>query len=188
MSEMNGGPDEARQVEDEWAWDLVEQFKHGDREAFRALYDRYFERVYAYMRVSLGSDQDAEDATQQVFVKVLESPGAYRRGAQPWRAWLFRIARNHAIDVLRRRGRLHLEEPERLEQRIEGPDAGPPVALGWTSDSELVLLIERLPELQRQVLTLRYVFALTPSEIAVVMERSPEAVRQLHRRAIRFLE
>lgn len=167
---------------------LVAQAQEGNRAAFTALYERYFDRVYAYLRVALKDAQEAEDATQQVFTQALIALPSYELRAQPWRAWLFRIARNQALDHLRKRGRVEVEEPGAIERRRQPVGPGELRALQWTSDDELVLLIERLPEAQRQVLALRYLLGFSGPEIAEVLDRSPGAVRQLHHRALRFLE
>jgi DNA-directed RNA polymerase specialized sigma24 family protein len=59
--------------------------------------------------------------------------------------------------------------------------------LDWISDRELVLFVDRLPLAQRQVLLLRYMLDLTHAQIAEVLDRTPDDVRALHSRALRFL-
>jgi DNA-binding CsgD family transcriptional regulator len=60
-------------------------------------------------------------------------------------------------------------------------------SLDWLDDKRLLALIEQLPLAQRQVIVLRYMLELRAVEIATVLDRSPEAIRQLHQRAMRFL-
>ena len=71
--------------------------------AFAALYDRYLGRIYAYLRARTNNDEEAADLTQQVFLQALDALPRYREGRVPFAAWLFRIARNVAIDSHRRR-------------------------------------------------------------------------------------
>src|ERR1700742_1130353 len=82
---------------------LIAAFRHGDDEAFRVLYDRYRQRLFAYVRqmLSAGTRQDAEDVLQDVFVRA---SGALRADAREMnvRAWLYRVAHNRCIDHLRR--------------------------------------------------------------------------------------
>jgi RNA polymerase sigma-70 factor (ECF subfamily) len=178
----------AQPLADEETARLVPLAQSGDSAALAEIYMRHFDNVYAYLRVALNDAQEAEDATQQVFTKVLESLDSYEQRGQPFRAWLFRIARNQAIDHLRKHGRVEVEEPARIELR-RAPDSGADLrALQWTSDGEILMLVERLPAGQRQVIVLRYVLEFSTSEIAEILERSQEAVRQLHSRALRFLE
>jgi RNA polymerase sigma-70 factor (ECF subfamily) len=178
----------AQQSEDMSTSWLVVRFQAGDRSAFDELYMRYFDRVYTYLRVALRDSFEAEDAAQQVFLKVLEALPGYERRRQPFRAWLFRIARNQAVDMLRRKGMVELEDPIEIGRRYE--DAGEETdlrALSWMSDSELLIPIERLPPLQRQVIVLRFMVDLSTADIAAIVGRSPEAVRQIQSRALAFL-
>jgi RNA polymerase sigma-70 factor (ECF subfamily) len=139
------------------------------------------------MRLALRTADEAEDATQHVFLSVLEALPKYERRTQPFRAWLFRIARNHAVDRLRERGRLDIEEPARLDLLAE-PRGEDPRTLDWLSDHDMLVFIERLPLTQRQVLVLRFMLDLSTAEIADVLDRSQASVRQLQSRALRRLE
>ena len=74
-----------------------------DPAAFGALYDRYLDRVYSYARARTANEEDAADLAHQVFQRALEALPRYRAQSAPFAAWLFRIARNAAIDRHRRR-------------------------------------------------------------------------------------
>src|SRR6202022_3741234 len=81
---------------------LVALFRAGHDDAFRAIYDRYHPRLFAYTRQMLpGSRQDAEDALQDVFVRAYSGLRANHRQLA-LRAWLYRIAHNRCIDEIRR--------------------------------------------------------------------------------------
>lgn len=170
---------------------LVTRIQAGANDLFAELYMRYFDRVYAYLKIALDDEHAAEDATQQVFLKVLEALPKYERRSQPFRAWLFTIVRNHAIKQLEKRARVEVMDPAELshgrEQELEREPAEAIEALGWVSDRELLMLVERLPVAQRQVLLLRYMMDLTTSDIAAVLDRSTDDVRALQSRALRFL-
>jgi len=169
---------------------LVTRFQAGDKKAFSELYMRNFDAVYGYARMALKEHHEAEDVTQQVFISVMGALPRYeRRPGKPFRAWLFRIARNEVLSSLRRSGRLAVEEPEIVNQRREpGEDANVRAALDWITDADLLFLIERLPQPQRQAITLRYMLDLSTEEMCEVLDRSPAAVRKLEHRALRFLE
>jgi RNA polymerase sigma-70 factor (ECF subfamily) len=131
---------------------------------------------------------------QDVFARVLEALPKYERREKPFRAWLFVVARNAAIDSLERAGRLELLDPEELrrayEERAttdEEADTVPIGALSWITDRDLSLFVDRIPVPQQQVLVLRYVVDLTDRQIAAIMGRSASDVRMLHSRAVRFL-
>jgi RNA polymerase sigma-70 factor (ECF subfamily) len=175
-------------VEDFDSARLIVQIQGGDREAYATVYMRYFDRIYSYLRLALRDAYEAEDATQQVFMRAMESLPAYEP-TRPFRAWLFAIARNTAIDELRRRGRLVAEDPEQLDQRREHrkPAETEVWGLSWVSDRDLLHLVDRLPLVQRQVLFFRYALDLPASEVAAILDTTPENVRQLHSRGLRFL-
>src|SRR3979411_362085 len=73
-----------------------------DAAAMAALYQRYVARMYRFLRVRCSSADEAADLTQQVFLKMAEALPRYRERGVPFAAWLFRIARNAAIDHARR--------------------------------------------------------------------------------------
>jgi RNA polymerase sigma-70 factor (ECF subfamily) len=150
---------------------------------------RYFDRVYTYLRVALNDAHDAEDATQQVFTKVFEALPRYQRTRAPFRGWLFIIVRNHAISTLNKRSRFRPMENEEIDRYVEPieDDRGGLPALEWITDREVLMFVERLPLPQRQVLMLRYMLDLTQREVATVLGRTPEDVRALQSRALRYM-
>jgi RNA polymerase sigma-70 factor (ECF subfamily) len=178
-----------QQLEDVDTARLVTRIQGGDRDAFEILYLRYFDRVYSYLRVALRDRHEAEDVTQQAFVAVLESLPRYERRSQPFRAWMFVIVRRYALSTMQKQSRLDVTDPVQLSQRYESREAPADYAvLDGLSDPDLIMLIERLPLAQRQVLLLRYMLNLTYAEAAEVLDRSIDDIRALHSRARRFLE
>jgi RNA polymerase sigma-70 factor (ECF subfamily) len=171
---------------------LVLRFQAGDEDSFSTLYMRYFDRIYAYLRVALGESAAAEDSAQQVFMSVWQAIPRYEvRPGVAFRRWLFIIARHQAIGELEKRGRIEVVEPRDLPDVSDGHGANGEEerlsVLDWISDRDLLLFVERLPEAQRQVLALRYILDLPYSEVAQIMGRTEVDVRTLHSRAVRFL-
>jgi RNA polymerase sigma-70 factor (ECF subfamily) len=174
---------------------LVTRFQAGDQAAFGELYLRYFNPVYTYAKVALADHHEAEDVTQQVFVRVLGALDRYElRPGVPFRGWLFSIARNVMLNAVKHRHGLVLEPPDQvdlLRERGHGrdlPEANLTDSLGWLSDREIAMFVERLPAAQRQVLVLRFMLDLSGEEIAQVLGRSHLAVRQLQTRALAQLQ
>ncbi|MDX6632068.1 MAG: polymerase sigma-70 factor, subfamily [Solirubrobacterales bacterium] len=172
------------------------RLQSGDDQAFATLYSRYFDRVYGYLRVLLKDSHEAEDVAQQVFVKLLNGLPSYERRDQPFRAWLFIVVRNLARDHLRGSRRVELMAPADLDDRQERmlngavdqePEGTDLRALSWVTNQDLLVLIERLPAVQRQVLALRYMMGLPVNEIAEVIGTSPNHVSVLQYRATSFL-
>lgn len=168
---------------------LVARAQAGDREAMPELYLRHFDGVYAYMRVALRDEHEAEDATQEVFLKAVQALPRYElRASVPFRAWLYRIARNELITRVRKSKWVQCEEPDRITRRFDASSAAVNDVLDRISNHDLMVLLERLPLPQRQVIALRYMLDLSTEEMGTVLDRSPEAVRQLEYRARRSLE
>ena len=169
---------------------LVVEYQLGDRSALEDLYMRYFDRVYAYARMALRDPGLAEAATQQVFARVVDALPRYelRRGT-PFRPWLFRIARSAILDA--RVSPLRAEPNETAEADAVEPRAlsyAAQGALDWLTDADLYLFIERLPASQRDVLVLRYLLGMSPSEVAAALDQPLPAVGQLLVRALRNVE
>jgi RNA polymerase sigma-70 factor (ECF subfamily) len=181
---------EGEKLEDADSARLIRSFQAGDADAFEALYQRYFDRLYSYLLVVLTDAHEVEDAVQEVFMKVWEALPRYEPGGRdPFRAYLFTVARNHALNRMRKRSRVKIVAPAAIEGRLDAADAHEDdlAALGWVSDSELLLLIERLPLAQRQALALRYMMDFTHEQIGSILGRSTEDVRSLNSRGVRFL-
>lgn len=171
---------------------LVTRIQAGESELFGTIYTRYFGRVYSYLRAILRDHHEAEDVTQDVFVELLRDLPRYERRDKPFRAWMFAVVRNRGLDELEKRKREIPVDPEELARELESepaPEEGFDDAevLGWLSDSDLSVFVERLPETQRRVLVLSFLFELTNPEIAETLETTEQNVRALQSRALRFL-
>ena len=76
---------------------LIQQSQKGDTQAFGELYERYAQRVFRYLYAHLDNRLDAEDLTEEVFLRVWKSLGGYQEQGVPFLAFLFRVARNALI-------------------------------------------------------------------------------------------
>jgi RNA polymerase sigma-70 factor (ECF subfamily) len=158
-----------------------------DSAAFGALYQRYATRVYRYLRAHSSSDEDAADLTQQVFLRALDALPGYRERGAPFGAWLFRIARHAAIDAQRRlRSTVAWEAvPAALQPfSTHDPEA---TAIEREALARLGELLAQLDKGQRELLALRFAARLSAPEIAVVVGRSPAAVKKQLTRLIQSL-
>jgi RNA polymerase sigma-70 factor (ECF subfamily) len=151
---------------------VVGAARAGDREAMSELYVLHAPAVHAQVLRVVRNVDDADDVTQQVFVKVLTGLGRYRPGEVPFIAWVLRIARNAAIDHLRQRRTAAIDDVEEPRAR-EG--AG-------ELRSSLRAALALLPQGQRDVLLLTHLVGLSPWEIAAALGCSVRAVHGLHYR------
>ena len=155
---------------------LLIEAVQADPARFVELYDRFVDRIYAFVSRRTANRADAEDITSQVFEQALRSIGQFQWRGVPVAAWLFRIAANALADHWRRRG------PESPEAPPDVPDAGEIEDI----DRRLALYrhVDRLPALQRQVVRMRFVEEKSIREVAVALRRSEGAVKQLQLRAL----
>lgn len=145
----------------------------GSERAFAVLFKRYQRRLHAYCRSILRNDSDAEDALQSAFAGALVALRGGRRDA-PLRPWLFRIAHNEAISLIRRR------EPA-TELADESGRCAPSADEHASQRERLALLVEdlqRLPERQRGALVMRELSGLSHEEIALALGTSIGAAKQ----------
>ena len=157
----------------------VAQAKAGDPDALRFLYLRYADNVYGYVCSIVRDEHEAEDVAQQVFAKLLGSLARYEPRAVPFSAWILRVAHNAAIDHVRARRPVPVED-------VRGPE---PADDGAARDRfrDLRVALDRLPKEQREVIVLRFLVGLTPREVAERMGRSEDAVNGLQHRGRRRL-
>jgi RNA polymerase sigma factor (sigma-70 family) len=159
---------------------LVALFRAGNEDAFRTIHDRYRARLYAYVRQMLGGSQsDAEDALQDVFLRAY---GALRSNEREiaLRAWLYRVAHNRCIDHLRR----PIPPAADVFDVSRRPAADPSTATERREDlRRLVEDVRRLPEQQRSVLLMREMDGLSYADLADALDVSVPAVKSLLVRA-----
>ena len=167
---------------------LVTGFQSGEDDVFDEIYLRHFDTVYGYAHAAVRNSHDAEDAAQQVFVRALQALPDYEVRTAPFRAWLFRIARNVVMDSLRSGNRVIVEPPDELAERREAVVEDVDADLSWLTEREVAAQVELLPRAQREVIVLRYLLDLPYDEIAGLTGGTARAAKHLHTRAIRVLE
>jgi RNA polymerase sigma-70 factor, ECF subfamily len=162
---------------------LVHRARQGDKEAFARLYEGHFDRIYRYLALKIGSKTEAEDMTQQVFIRAYESIGSYKSQGIPFSAWLFRIAHNQMVDFVRK---------ESKKQTIPLDDEMP-VLSDSNPDNEVEIKLEmekvhqatrKLTGAQREVINLRFAGGLSITEAAATMGKSEGAIKALQHSAI----
>ena len=167
--------------------ELVERGQRGDRDALEELYLVHFDRIYSYLRLTVGNRHDAEDLTTQTFLRMLESIGKFRFQSAPFSAWLFRIAHNLSMDHFRANRRWQPEEevPEPLDSAERSAEDEAFQSIGRRSMLEL---IQDLSHEQQQVLTLKFVFGFSNGEAATILDKTEGAVKSLQHRALASLQ
>lgn len=174
-----------RRIEKGVEEDLVKRSCAGDSVAFGQLYERLVDRVYRYIYFRVTDDQTAEDLTSKVFLKAWEHLPRFKAGESPFIAWLYRIAHNTVIDYYRtKKETVHLDEIADLPSSRPLPDEQYDTRFDAQS---LRGALQRLTDLQREVVTMKLIDGMRTEEIAAKLKKSPGAVRALQMRALQSL-
>ena len=170
--------------------DLLLGAQRGDPKAFDGLYLLYADRVFRYLMVRTGSAELAEEVTAQVFLRLLQKIGLYRIAPQDnvaiFSAWLYRLAHNRLVDLLRKQYRtaaVSLDHAQMVE------DSSPLLqTVEERIDFEVIMgKLNLLNEQQRTVLVLRFVDDYSIAETAEIMQKNEGAVKALQHRALENL-
>ncbi len=165
---------------------LVIQVARGNPAALEALYDRYASKVLGISLWIMGDQAQAEDVLQETFWRVWQNAATYEAQRGSFTGWLFRIARNLAIDAYRRRN----VRPQLLASANgsepsfeETPDPEMNVAeqaQSMLANRQIRTALAALPGVQRQVIEMAYFYGMTRQEIA---DATGEALGTIHTRA-----
>ncbi|WP_318617599.1 sigma-70 family RNA polymerase sigma factor [Sporosarcina sp. YIM B06819] len=145
---------------------LVEKVKAGDEQAFRLLIERYKNDLFKAIYPILRNDMDAEDVTQEVFLKIYYALPQYN--SQGLKTWMTRIAINHAIDLKRKKQRQHetVVEPE-VFSAIPQPDCTTIAVLLRKEQREVVRnRLDEMPASYRDVIYAHYIIEKSYQQIA----------------------
>lgn len=169
--------------------DLIEGLQRREERAFRTLVEQYQDRIYNTVLGLVQCAEDAEDLAQEVFIKVWQSIGSFKREAQLG-TWLYRIAVTQALDFKRKqqrqkRGGLLVSLFSRHETDPEAPDFHHPGVAAEKKEASALLFraIQALPENQQAAFVLQKLEGLSQDQIAAVLDTSVSSVESLLHRA-----
>ena len=175
--------------------ELMARYVQDEEAAFELLLSRYRRPLFGYLFRYLGREDKAEDVFQEVFFEVIRARKRYRPESK-FAAWIFRIARNRAVDRLRRDGFREMEsldgpinpgKDESLSRLNLIPDNQPSpeeAAGGRELEEALLAALEKLPPEQREVFWLKEKSEMTLAEIAELTGVSPNTVKSRLRYAL----
>lgn len=177
--------------------ELIQLCQKGDVRAFEQLIEGYEKRIINYCYRMLGNAQDAEDAAQEVFVKVFRFIGSFT-GQSSFSTWLYRIASNVCLDLLRKAKRRPQESVSIYQYNEEGEEFSLPIedksptpyekAQQSEAQKALLAALEKLGEEQKRVVILRDIEGLSYEEIAAVTGVTPGTVKSRLNRARKSLQ
>jgi len=158
--------------------DLIAAAQH-DPGRFADLYERHFERLYAYIARRVGDRVTAQDLTADVFHQALANLPRFEWRGVPFAAWLFRMAANAIADHAR-----HVARDRTLPPPDDPPEVSPE---DIEQRAQLFRMVDGLPGDQRRVIVMRFAEQKKISEIAQALGRTEGAVKQLQLRGLQTL-
>ena len=163
---------------------LIDLIQRGDKEAFNTLYNRHFPAVYKRVRYTIPYN-DVDDVTQEIFIAVMHSLSKFE-GRAKFSTWLRTIINRQVADYYRKRQR-KVEEVALSDFELPSKKEG----VGSRQHDERITMrraLKKLPTDYQEIILLRFAEGLRFKEIANVLDKHPEAVKSLFRRAILALK
>ena len=152
--------------------ELARRCLAGDHSAFAGILELYQDRIYSFALRLLKNEPAAEDAAQETFVKAYRSLSSYN-SAYPFSSWLFRIAHNNCMDVLRAGGKMVSIDGDDFPDLPDTSQGVADIVAASVDSARIEALLASLPPLYSEVLLLQYREDLGPAEIARVIN-APE--------------
>jgi RNA polymerase sigma-70 factor (ECF subfamily) len=167
---------------------LCRRIKRADKNAASELLNIYYADIYSYLRRLCGSQPDAEDLTQETFIKVWSSFGSFA-GRSKFSTWVYRIAHNTFIDWQRRNSRNATSHREQWWQECIDKNPGPFVKVAERQLAQRIYeMVDHFDEEKRQVVHLHYYQGLSLRETAKVLDIATGTVKYRLREVFKILK
>ena len=169
--------------------ELVELFGQTGRKeyAFNLILDKYKERLYWHIRKIVIRHDDADDVLQDTFVKVWNALASFR-GESSLFTWLYRIATNEALSLLRGRRKRFLLPLANMEKQFSNSLEADSYCQGDEIQIKLQKAILTLPEKQRMVFNMKYFDEMKYDEIAEILDTSVGSLKASYHHAVKKIE
>lgn len=163
---------------------LIEQYLATHKsEYFDILYKRYSAKVYAKCISLLNSEAIAQDAVQDIFIKILTKLSKFK-GDSKFSTWLYSITYNHCIDYIRRNKKMNfISTEDLLHLEKEEEDTIDDKLLLETKIIELKRVLDEIPTQDKSILLMKYQDGMSIKDICDVFEKSESAVKMQIKRA-----
>ena len=166
---------------------LISQYIKGDERSLEILIARYLKPIYSFVYKNVGNTAEAEDITQEVFVKVWKNIKKFD-SKKNFKPWIFQIAKNTSIDYLRKKKTIpfsRFENEKGQNVLVENMAAAPSNLLENISDKKvLAMAMSTLSSKEQQIINLRHNDGMSFKEIADVFEESINTVKSRYRRTL----
>jgi len=157
---------------------LIADYLAGDEKSLEILIRNYLKPIYSFVYRYVGNSQDAQDITQEVFIKVWKNLKKFDKNKK-FTTWIFQIAKNTCFDFLKKKKPILISDFSNFEI---------PVEPAFLATAEINSVLEQLPLKYRLIIFLRYNDHFKFREIAEILEEPLNTIKSQHRRAIIMLK
>ncbi len=169
--------------------ELMRLAKTGDKNAYSQLYKLYFTPVFRYIYLRVKNKEEASDLAQTVFLKVFTALPNFTEQKKSPLAYFFTIARNTIIDYWRTKKKNKVDDFDAIAQKTADNSEDPQKIYEKKEDQVFInRVLRELTDIQQEVIALKFISELSNKEIAELLGKTEEAVRQLQCRALRSLK
>ena len=167
---------------------LVQRAQDGDATSFAELYERFYDKIFRYVRFKTSSSPDAEDITEEVFLRMLESINSFKWKGHPFSSWLFRIAHNLIVDYFRKSARHKTAPLEEARAHVgaSSHDMDQHLDIKLSVERVQQVMVE-LTDLQKEIMSLRFGAGLSVRETAEATGKNENAVKASQHAAVKKL-
>jgi len=169
---------------------LIQQYLKGDGKALDILIAKYLKLIYGFVYKNVGNTAEAEDITQEVFIKVWKNIRKFDQ-KKSFKPWIFQIAKNTSIDFLRKKKTIPFSKFENEKGQnplVENIAAAPLNLIEKLSDKKtLAIAMQDLTDKEQKIINLRHTEGLSFKEIAEVFQESINTIKSRYRRTIMAL-
>jgi RNA polymerase sigma-70 factor (ECF subfamily) len=166
---------------------LIKRAQGGDVDAVGELYDVHHQPIFRYVWSRVGDQQLAEDLTGEIFTRMVISLSGYRSGDVPFRAWLYRIARNLIVDHHRSENGRFPTSLDVVENVSSGGSQPDPIVERILTLERVQAALTRIDPAQQEIIRLRFVAGLSLNEAAKTVGKTIPAVKSLQHRGLAAL-
>lgn len=169
--------------------ELLEKFRHPDTRqfAFNQLVRKYQQKIYWHIRKMVIDHDDADDLTQDVFIKVWKNLDTFRQDAQLF-TWIYRIATNECLSFLKAKKRKFFLPIHDISEELTAKIDSSSDITGDEIELKLQKALLRLPDKQRVVFNMRYYDELKYEEISAILGTSVGALKASYHHAVKKIE
>ncbi|MEI7777034.1 MAG: sigma-70 family RNA polymerase sigma factor [bacterium] len=172
---------------------IARYLEGGDEQALQLLVSRHLKSIYNFAYSVVGGKSEADDVTQEAFVKIWKNLKKFD-GEKSFRTWAFSITRNAAIDYLRKRKAIPFsyfddEKDGQFAESIKDEEAVADELFDLAyQEKEVAKAIDSLPNIYREIISLKLSEDMTFEEMAEIMGESVNTIKSRHRRGVLLLK